>query len=190
MIFNSVTFLLFLVAIVALYWTLPRRPRLALVFLGSLTFYGFWQVPYVLVMLASTVTDYVAARRIESSRTPARRKAWLLASLAVNLGLLFYFKYLLFFTDNVWWIFEVFGAESTPPVLDIVLPLGISFYTFQTISYTVDVYRGFVPAEKDFVLYGCYVTFFPQLVAGPIERFSNLFPQLTLPRKVRIDFIR
>jgi len=178
-IFNSVTFLVFLAVVVALYWALPRGPRLWLIFLASLTFYGFWRVEFVPVMMASAVTDYWAARGIYRTSQPRRRKLLVLLSLAVNLGLLGYFKYLLFFADNVSGLFQLFGADWQPPAWNIILPLGISFYTFQTISYTIDVYRGFIKPERDFVLYACYVTFFPQLVAGPVLRAAEVIHQLS-----------
>ena len=187
MIFNSVTFLLFLVVTVALYWVLPRRVRLWMLFLSSLMFYGFWRVEFVPVMLASAVTDYLVSLAIARSDDARRRKTLLGVSLAVNLGLLFYFKYLLFFADNVVTLANVVGFETDPFVWRIILPLGISFYTFQTISYTVDVYRGFIEPERDFVTYGCYVTFFPQLVAGPVLRAREVIPQLTERPPFRAD---
>lgn len=179
MIFNSVTYLLFLALVVLFYWQLPRGPRLWLLFLGSLTFYGFWRVEFLPVMLASTVIDYVAARAIAASGSPGRRRAWLALSLFVNLGLLFYFKYLIFFAENAVGLLRALGLDVEDPTFSIILPLGISFYTFQTISYTVDVYRGFIEPEEDFVLYACFVTFFPQLVAGPVLRAREVVPQLT-----------
>jgi len=178
MIFNSVTYLVFLTLAVCLFWTLPARPRLWMIFLSSLVFYGFWRPEFVLLMLFSAGIDFLAARRIEGLANGAARRRWLLLSLGSNLGLLFYFKYLPFFVDNALAVARVFGHEIPAPVLNIVLPLGISFYTFQTISYVVDVYRRLIPAEKDFLLYGCFVTFFPQLVAGPILRGRELLNQL------------
>jgi alginate O-acetyltransferase complex protein AlgI len=178
MIFNSVTYLVFLALAVFLFWMLPMRPRLWLIFLSSLVFYGFWRPEFVLLMLFSAGIDFVAARKIEQHEQLMPRKLWLMLSLGGNLALLFYFKYLLFFVDNALVIARVFGHEIPPPVLSIVLPLGISFYTFQTISYVVDVYRRLIPAERDFLLYGCFVTFFPQLVAGPILRGRELLSQL------------
>jgi D-alanyl-lipoteichoic acid acyltransferase DltB (MBOAT superfamily) len=177
-IFNSVTYCVFLVAVVGLYWVLPRTPRLWLLMLASLTFYGFWRVEFLPVMLASAVTDYFAARGIHRSEKPLTRKLLVLLSLCVNLGLLGYFKYLLFFADNVSGLMRLVGVDWQPPALNIILPLGISFYTFQTISYTIDVYRGFITPERNFVLYCCYVTFFPQLVAGPILRAREVVHQL------------
>jgi alginate O-acetyltransferase complex protein AlgI len=178
-IFNSVSFLLFLVIVLLLYWTLPRRPRLWMLFLSSLLFYGFWRVEFLPIMLLSTVVDYVAALGVHGSSDPLRKRLYLALSFVVNLGLLFYFKYLIFVADNVTGLLQLLGFDVAPPGFSIVLPLGISFYTFQTLSYTIDVYRGFIRPERDFILYGCYVTFFPQLVAGPILRAREVIPQLS-----------
>lgn len=189
MIFNSVTYLLFLAVVVGLYWTLPRRGRLWMLFLASLTFYGFWRIEFLPVMLVSTITDYIVSLRLARSRSRSRRKALLCVSLAINLGLLFTFKYLVFFVDNAWGLADVLGLEIPRPVLKIVLPLGISFYTFQTISYTVDVYRRLIKPQTDFILYATYVVFFPQLVAGPILRAREVVGQLDVRPKARLDDI-
>ncbi len=138
MIFNSVTFLLFLAIAAGLYWLLPRRPRLWMIFLASLTFYGFWRVEFLPVMLASTLVDYVAARVIHGSEDERRRRVFLGLSLTVNLGLLFYFKYLIFFAENAAGLLRTLGLDVADPAFSIILPLGISFYTFQTISYSAD----------------------------------------------------
>jgi len=178
MIFNSVTYLLFLSLVVCLFWLLPQRSRLWMIFVSSLVFYGFWRPEFVMLMICSAGTDFIAARCMEGDVHQSVRRRWLALSLTVNLGLLFYFKYLLFVVGNAVVVFHFFGVNVNTPVLDIVLPLGISFYTFQTISYVVDVYRRNIVAEKDFLLYGCFVTFFPQLVAGPILRGNELLNQL------------
>lgn len=177
MIFNSVTYLFFLIGVVTLYWLLSARPRLWLIFISSLVFYGFWRIEFLPVMLLSVVTDYILALKIYHTTEQKIKKRFLLLSLFVNLGLLFYFKYLLFFAENAFGLMSFVGIEADPILLNIILPLGISFYTFQTISYTIDTYRGFIKPEKDFVLYGCYVTFFPQLVAGPILRATEVIYQ-------------
>ena len=167
MIFNSLTYLLLLFLVVTLYWILPYRARLLLIFSASLTFYGFWRVEFLPLLLLSTIVDWWVAQHMHG-RSKSYRQLLLLISLTINLGLLFYFKYLIFFADNAIGFANLFGAELDPIVLNIILPLGISFYTFQTISYTIDVYRRFIEPERNFILYACYVTFFPQLVAGPI----------------------
>jgi alginate O-acetyltransferase complex protein AlgI len=186
MIFNSVTYLLFLSLVVCLFWFLPQRLRLWMIFTASLTFYGFWRPEFLVLILLSATTDYIAALRIEATEVLSKRRLWLAASLIVNLGLLFYFKYLIFFVDNATIVLNVFGLKVQSPILNIILPLGVSFYTFQTISYTVDVYRKFIEAEHDFVLYGCYVTFFPQLVAGPILRARELLHQFSAKPSFRL----
>lgn len=187
MMFNSVTFLIFLVTVVSLYWILPLRPRLWLIFLSSCVFYGFWRVEFVPLLLASTLVDYVAARGIAASQDARHKRFYLIASLAVNLGFLFFFKYLMFAASNVTGLLQFLGLAVEAPRWSIVLPLGISFYTFQTISYTVDVYRGAAKPERDFVLYACYVTYFPQLVAGPILRAREVIYQLQQRPPLRLD---
>jgi alginate O-acetyltransferase complex protein AlgI len=178
MIFNSLTYFVLLFSVVLLYWLLPYRARLLLIFSSSLIFYGFWRIEFIPVMLVSVVADYLVSLRIPES-TQRTKKILLLISLVVNLGLLFYFKYLIFFSESAIGLANVFGAEIDPLMMKIILPLGISFYTFQTISYTVDVYRGLIKPEKDFILYCCYVTFFPQLVAGPVLRAVEVIPQFS-----------
>ena len=132
MIFNSVTFLVFFTIVAFLYWTLPSKPRMWFLFIASLVFYGFWKWEYLSVILLSAATDYWVARKLDD--TPlgekATRKKWLALSLTVNLGLLMYFKYLLFFTDNFNALFELLGSATRFPYGDIILPFGISFYTF------------------------------------------------------------
>ncbi len=180
MIFNSVTFLIFFTLVSLLYWTLPSRPRYWFLFLASLVFYAFWRWEYLGILLLSAVTDYYVARGLDETpiEESKKRKRLLAISLSVNLGLLFYFKYLLFFTENFNALFEWLNATTRFPYWEIVLPFGISFYTFETISYTMDVYRGHMKAEKRFITYGLFVAFFPKLVAGPIQRASELVEQL------------
>ncbi len=189
MIFNSVTFILFLFVVVILYWVLSAKPRQLLLFVSSLVFYGFWRYEYTLLMLFSAVVDYVVSNQIAKTEDKRKKKHLLIVSLTVNLGLLFYFKYLLFFAQNGIGLLNLFGLDLPPPEFSIILPLGISFYTFQTISYSVDVYRGFVKPYKNFILYGSYVTFFPQLVAGPILRAPEVIEQLKTRAKFSIKFI-
>jgi D-alanyl-lipoteichoic acid acyltransferase DltB (MBOAT superfamily) len=186
-IFNSVTYLIFLAVTVCLFWLLPNRPRLWMMFLSSLTFYGFWRPEFLAVMLLSAATDYFVAMRIEATAVLIKRRLWLAVSLLTNLGLLFYFKYLLFVVDNAVVVMRFFGVEVQSPVLNIVLPLGISFYTFETISYSVDVYRKLIPAERDFLRYGCFITYFPKLIAGPILRAGELLHQLDAKPNFRLD---
>jgi len=184
--FNSVTFLLFLLLVVAAYWPLPQRGRQWLILASSLIFYGFWKPQFALVMLASASTDYFVALRMSALRDDRVRRRWLYLSFVVNLGFLFYFKYLLFFAGNGFAVLRALGFEVHDPVLNIVLPLGISFYTFETISYSVDVYRRTIEPERDFLSYACFITYFPKLIAGPILRAYQLIPQLKNPARLSL----
>ena len=180
--FNSQLFLVFLVVVVLASWAMARKASLRLVFLllASWLFYMSWDPRFVALIFASTLLDFVAARAIEDAPKEAvgRRKAWLWLSLVGNLGVLGYFKYPNFFLQSAVSAAAGVGFELPIPVYDIVLPVGISFYTFQTLSYTVDVYRGQIPAERSLLKFALFVTFFPQLVAGPIVRAVDFLPQL------------
>lgn len=178
MIFNSLTFLLFLPTVVALYWILPRNPRIIMIFFSSLIFYGFWRIEFIPVMMISVFSDYYISLKMISVNQFVKKRL-LILSIVINLSLLFYFKYLIFFANNAIGFMNMLGFEIDPIFLNIILPLGISFYTFQTISYSVDVYRGFIKPERNFFLYASYVTFFPQLVAGPVLRASEVIHQLS-----------
>lgn len=178
MIFNSVTYVLFLIVVVSLYWALPRRPRRWLLLLSGLAFYGFWRVEYIPIMLFQTVTDYTLARLIYKTTDPRKKKLLLVVTLTTNLGLLGYFKYSMFALDNAVNLLNLFGLDLNFKGWNILLPLGISFYTFHSLSYTIDVYRGFIKPERDFVIMATFVSFFPQLVAGPILRAREVMPQL------------
>lgn len=188
MIFNSLTYLLLLGLVVVLYWVLPYRLRLLLIFSSGLIFYGFWRIEFVPLLFVSTFIDWWVSLKMVG-KPDRQRYQLLLVSLFVNLGLLFYFKYLIFFAENAVGLVNFFGADADPIVLNIILPLGISFYTFQTISYTVDVYRRFIEPEKNFVLYACYVTFFPQLVAGPVLRAAEVIHQFKNRVNFSLDYI-
>jgi alginate O-acetyltransferase complex protein AlgI len=182
--FNSVVFAIFFPAVLALYWALrtPRRQNL-LILVASAIFYGWWDWRFLFLLFGSTLTDYVCALGIDRAHARGERgKPWMLASLAINLGSLGLFKYYDFFVGSAEKIWLALGWR--PDLLHIVLPVGISFYTFQTLSYTVDVYRGEFRARRSFVDVAAYVTFFPQLVAGPIERASRLLPQIEKPRRL------
>ncbi len=187
MIFNSVTFLLFLAGVTGLYWTLGRRARLWMVFVASLVFYGFWRVDFLPVMLFSVAVNYFGGLAIAQHRRYAR--AILRASVALSLLPLAVFKYSVFVAGNMNALGHWLGAGDFLPVPEIILPLGISFYTFQSISYTVDVYRRSIEPERDFVLFADYVLFFPQLVAGPILRAREVIWQLDRRPAFRISFV-
>jgi D-alanyl-lipoteichoic acid acyltransferase DltB (MBOAT superfamily) len=189
--FVSVAFLIFYILALALRATLGRGETRGAYLSGllvlSLVFYS-WHVPsYVLLIFVSTLTDYAAARALEAS-SPAetrRRSIILAASIAVNLGLLGTFKYAGFFLELANDLAALFGADRAPHSLQILLPIGISFYTFQSMSYTIDVYRGHLAAERSFVRFALYVAFFPQLVAGPIVRAGAFLYQIQRRRKLR-----
>jgi len=188
MIFNSLTYLLLLTVVVFFYWTLPFSTRLLLIFSTSIVFYGFWRIEFIPVLMFSVFVDWWAALRM-SSVADKKRVKFLFLGIFINIGLLFYFKYLTFFTENLIAFSNIFGAQLHPVVINIILPLGISFYTFQTISYTVDVYRRNIDPEKSFLLYACYVTFFPQLVAGPILRASEVIDQFVKRKSFSFEHI-
>ncbi|MCC7243356.1 MAG: MBOAT family protein [Acidobacteria bacterium] len=181
MIFHSFDFLAFFAIVVTIYWRLPHRGQNLLLLGASYVFYGWVHPWFVILMLASTTVDYWAAQRMEDN--PGRRKAYLYASLGVNLGMLGVFKYYNFFIDNVRELMAGFGLTVSPPLLELVLPAGISFYTFQALSYTVEVYWGHMKARRNAVDFALFVAFFPHLVAGPIMRATNLLVQVEEPRR-------
>jgi alginate O-acetyltransferase complex protein AlgI len=177
MIFNSLTYLLFLAIVVMSYWLLPHKFRIGLIFVSSCVFYGFWRPEFLLLIFISASIDYLAALKMIDAQNTTIRKRWLWLSLSVNLGLLCYFKYLFFIVDNATLALNYFGYNFQAPALNIILPLAISFYTFETISYIVDVYHKQIEPEKNFWRYSCFVIFFPKLIAGPVLRASEILPQ-------------
>ena len=184
MFFNSLAFAIFLPTVVGLYWLVPAKFRVGLLVVASYVFYSWWDVRFLLLIIISTLTDFVVGRRIYAESHDSIRKRWLLVSLTVNLGMLGFFKYWNFFVDSAATLLESIGVEPNVPLLTVVLPVGISFYTFQTLSYTIDIYRRRLEPEPSLLRFALFVAFFPQLVAGPIERASHLLPQLRkLPAK-------
>ena len=178
MLFNSWQFLVFLAVVFAGYFLLPKKIRHYFLLLASYFFYGFWNWRLIFLMLATTVVSYGSGYFIE--RFKGRKKIqvlFLVLTLIVSLGALFFFKYFNFIADSIASLVNAFGGHAVFNPLDIILPVGISFYTFQTLSYVIDVYREKITAEKNPVYYALYVSFFPQLVAGPIERPQDLIPQ-------------
>ena len=182
MLFNSVDYLLFLPLVTALYFLFPMKWRWALLLVASYYFYMCWKAEYVILILFTTLVDYFVALKIEGAPTKKAKKNWLVLSLLVNLGMLASFKYLNFFTESLNLVFEEFNILKPIPVFNILLPVGISFYIFQSLSYTIDVYRGITKAERHAGKFALYVSFFPQLVAGPIERSNSLLPQVNNPQ--------
>jgi D-alanyl-lipoteichoic acid acyltransferase DltB (MBOAT superfamily) len=190
MLFNSLTFLVFFAIVFAMYlairdWT--TRKRLLLV--GSYVFYAAWNPPYVAILAFSTGMDWWIARRLWRSEGERRRRALLFVSLACNLSLLGFFKYGDFLLQTTTALLAAIGVHYTPPALDIVLPIGISFYTFASLSYTIDVYRREVKGDWSLADYALFVSFFPHLVAGPIVRARLLLPQIVVPRSPTRDQI-
>lgn len=180
MLFNSLAFVVFFPTVVALYFASPNRWRWAVLLAASYWFYGTWRPEYLLLLMASTGVDYWAGLRIAGAATASRRKAWLVVSLVSNLGMLGYFKYAAFLSDAVQSVATPLGIVlNEVPAFDPLLPVGISFYTFQTLAYSIDVYRGDIVPERHLGRFALYVAFFPQLVAGPIERAGRLLPQFT-----------
>ena len=185
--FTSPGFYLFVCLVLAGTLLTPGRVRVWILVVASYTFYGAAEPWYCLLLLFSTLVDYTAGLKIHASQSKVTRKRWLLLSLFLNLGLLALFKYGNFTLENLALLFGD-GFLSDRVYLDLILPVGISFYTFQTLSYTIDIYRGRQEPTRDFVAFALYVAFFPQLVAGPIERARNLLAQLERPiRTTRED---
>lgn len=182
MIFHSFDFLVFAAAVFALYWILRHRWQNILLLAGSYFFYGYVHQWFLILIATSTVVDYLCGLGME--RYPERRKLFLIASLTSNLGMLAFFKYFGFFVGGVAVVLSQLGLPSFESSLHIFLPVGISFYTFQTLSYTIDIYQGSLRARRNFLDFAVFVSFFPQLVAGPIERAAVMLPQIEMKRRL------
>lgn len=185
MLFNSFTFLVFLPIVFAIYWLIGKKHlKLQNLFLllASYVFYGWWDYRFLSLLFFSTIVDYWVGLQLLKAEAPKARKFWLGVSLTVNLGMLSFFKYYNFFVDSFVDLLNSIGYQANPFTLKIILPVGISFYTFQTLSYVIDVYRRKLEPTKDFIAFATFITFFPQLVAGPIERATHLLPQILKPR--------
>lgn len=186
MLFNSIDFAIFLPVVFLLYWFVAGRSIRAqniLLIGASYLFYGWWDWRFLSLIIFSTLVDYLVGIGLSKTEEQRKRKLLLWTSISVNLGFLGFFKYYNFFLENFLAAFTFFGAEISAGSLNIILPVGISFYTFQTLSYTIDVYRGKMEPTRDFISLAAFVSFFPQLVAGPIERATNLLPQFRKPRR-------
>ena len=170
MLFNSLQYIVFFPIVVAIFFSLPQKRRWILLLIASYYFYMCWRVDYILLIIISTLVDYYAGIKMSKEKERKKRKPWLLLSIIVNLGILFGFKYFNFLGENINILFDQFNIFYNVQFFDLLLPVGISFYTFQTLSYTIDVYNGKTPAQKHLGIFAVYVSFFPQLVAGPIER--------------------
>lgn len=184
MLFNSLQFLLFLPIVTLLYFIIPRKFRYLWLLAASYFFYMCWNPRYALLMLASTAITFLSgilinySNKKEADKASKEKKLWVALSFVSNLGILAFFKYSGFIFRSLQAVFSLIGVSLNQPTIDILLPVGISFYTFQALSYTIDIYRGNTKVEKNFFRYALFVSFFPQLVAGPIERSSNLLSQL------------
>jgi D-alanyl-lipoteichoic acid acyltransferase DltB (MBOAT superfamily) len=184
MVFNSFTFLLFFLIVLAVHglpinWTIKKLNLLV----ASYLFYAAWNPPFVLLLIGATIIDFLLARIVFATKSPVRRKLAVACSVVINLGLLGFFKYGGFLLDNFTQALAWAGIQYHAAPLDLILPLGISFYTFETISYLVDVYKGKCAPAKSFLDYALFLTFFPHLVAGPIVRAGDFLPQLQQPRR-------
>lgn len=192
MLFNSLEFLIFFPIVIAIYNFIPYKIKNIWLLMASYFFYMCWNAKYALLMLTSTVITYLSGLAIEyvknadeSDEKKILKKKWIVAvSFISNLGILFYFKYFNFALDITSKVFAYVNIQLNVPTFDIILPVGISFYTFQALSYIMDVYRDDIYAEKNFIQYALFVSFFPQLVAGPIERSKNLLKQLAVPKSL------
>jgi alginate O-acetyltransferase complex protein AlgI len=185
MLFNSIDFAIFLPIVFILYWLVTNKNlklQNFLIVAASYLFYGWWDWRFLSLILFSTIVDYFIGQKLRIEENQKKRKFLLWTSILVNLGFLGFFKYYNFFLDSFINAFSFFGTEIKANSLNIILPVGISFYTFQTLSYSIDVYKRKLEPTKDFIAFAAFVSFFPQLVAGPIERAKNLLPQFYVKR--------
>ena len=189
MLFNSFLFLKFFLIFYPLYLLtrnhLKWQNRLLLA--ASYLFYAAWDWRFLFLLFFTTFLDFILAQKIYESESPRKRKTLLIISIVCNLGVLGFFKYFNFFTESLSGLFAHWGLAVPLPLVRVALPIGISFYTFQSMSYTIDVYRRELVPPKSFLDFGVFVTYFPHLVAGPILRATHILPQVLNPRKIRID---
>ena len=188
MLFNSLHFFVFFIAVVTLYFSIPHKHRWIVLLFSGYYFYMSWKPEYLFLIVISTLVDYIAGIKIYKSKNQIRKKIFLGFSLFINLVLFFAFKYFNFFSDSARILLQQFSLHFDPITLNVLLPIGISFYTFQTLSYTIDIYRGKIEPQKHLGIFAVYVSLFPQLVAGPIERAKNLLPQFF--KKYNFDYVR
>ena len=187
MLFNTIEFIIFLPLVIISFFLIPHKYRWIILLFASYYFYMSWKVEYIFLIIASTLIDYSTGILMEKLPNRKARLPLLILSLITNLGGLFFFKYFNFASENLNLVFDKIGLQQDIPLVEFLLPVGISFYTFQTLSYSIDVYFGRQKAEKHLGYFALYVSFFPQLVAGPIERFSRLTPQLKTKQELLYD---
>ena len=198
MLFNSIDFIIFLPIVVLGYYILPKKLKNLWLLVASYYFYMCWNALYAVLIISSTIITYVSGIGIEKikqtnmsdAKKRSAKKVVVALSLLINLGILFFFKYYNFTVEALVKAFGILKIRLTVPTIDVLLPVGISFYTFQALSYTIDVYRDEISAEKSILKYALFVSFFPQLVAGPIERSKNLLNQLSEPKKFSFENVR
>lgn len=184
MVFTSVHFVAFFLVVYAAYRVSPHRAQNWLLLAASYYFYAAWDWRFLSLLIGSTVVDFWVARTIDAAQDPVRRKRLLWISLAFNFGMLGFFKYFNFFAQSLTRLFDTIGWHADPITIHVILPIGISFYTFMTVSYVVDVYRREIPASTSLLDFAVFVAYFPHLVAGPILRASLLLPQIAQPRRI------
>ena len=185
MLFNSLGFALFLPIVFILYWFVANRNlkfQNVLLLASSYFFYACWDWRFLFLLLFSTLLDYLSGLKIEKATNKNHKKFWFYLSIIINLGFLGFFKYFNFFAESFGELLSQFGLQVNPWTLKVILPVGISFYTFHGLSYVIDIYKGRIKAERSFLIYGVFVSFFPLLVAGPIERATHLLPQIQKKR--------
>jgi len=193
MLFNSIDFLLFLPTIFIIYWFISSfnlRIQNTLLLVASYIFYGWWDYRFLSLIFFSSIIDYCVGKRLYATEDSYKRKLLLIVSLSTNLGILGFFKYFGFFIESTVELLNSFGIQSNITSLEIILPVGISFYTFQTLSYSIDIYRKKIKPTDDAIAFFAFVSFFPQLVAGPIERAKNLLPQFTHKREFNLNLAK
>lgn len=193
MLFNSLEYLIFLPIVFIIYWlVLGNKINLqnAFLLLISYIFYGWWDYRFLVLIILSSFCDYHIGKLLSKETDQSNRKKYLYLSLLINLGILLFFKYYNFFTESFVDLLANLGLHANVPLLSVILPVGISFYTFQTLSYSIDVYRNKIEAETNWISFFAFVSFFPQLVAGPIERASNLLPQFKRERTVNLGELK
>jgi len=186
MLFNSFSYLIFLPIVFIIYWAINNNLKLQNLFLlfASYFFYAFWDYRFLFLLVFSTFLDFISGKLIFRSKNQIEKKSWLLISVIINLGFLGVFKYFNFFTESFSELFSHLGIKINPFTLKLILPVGISFYTFHGLSYVVDIYKNRFKPINDFISYSVFVCFFPLLVAGPIERATHLLPQITTKRVI------
>lgn len=190
MVFNSFEFALFLPIVFLLYWLVAKGSLLfqnLVLLAASFVFYGMWDYRFLFLLFFSILLDYTSGLQIHAAKSPRAKQWWLFASIVINLGFLFFFKYYNFFVDSFSELLRTFGLQPHVWTLHIILPVGISFYTFHGLSYVIDIYRQKVTPTRNFTNYALFVSFFPLLVAGPIERATHLLPQIEQPRRFELS---